>query len=54
MDQLVYFILVPMVYLSIGVFVIGTVVRLVKIFSQPKNVSYNLTISLKLRGNKRR
>jgi len=35
-DQLVYFILVPMVYLSIGVFVIGTVVRLVKIFSQPK------------------
>ncbi len=39
MDQLVYFILVPMVYLACGVFVIGTTLRLIKIFKAPKHPS---------------
>ncbi len=37
MDTVIYFILVPMVYISFAVFFIGTVVRLVKIFRQPKH-----------------
>lgn len=37
MDKLIYFILVPMVYIAFGVFVVGTVVRLVKIFGAPRH-----------------
>lgn len=37
MDKLIYFILVPMVYIAFGVFVVGTVVRVVKIFRSPKH-----------------
>jgi len=34
-----YIIMVPMVYIAVAVFFIGTVVRLVKLFTQPKNPS---------------
>ncbi len=37
MDTLIYFILVPMVYMAFAVFFIGTAVRLVKIFREPKH-----------------
>ena len=37
MDTVIYFILVPMVYLSVAVFFIGTAVRLIKIFREPKH-----------------
>lgn len=37
MQTLIYFILVPMVYIAFGVFLIGTLVRLVKILRTPKN-----------------
>lgn len=37
MDQLIYFILVPMVYLAVGVFFCGTTVQLVKLFRAPKH-----------------
>lgn len=37
MDKLIYFILVPMVYIAFGVFIVGTAVRLVKIFREPKH-----------------
>jgi hypothetical protein len=36
-DTLIYFILVPMVYLSVAVFFIGTALRLIKIFREPKH-----------------
>jgi nitrate reductase gamma subunit len=36
-DSVIYFILVPMVYLAFGVFFIGTAVRLVKIFLEPRH-----------------
>lgn len=39
MDSVIYFILVPMVYIAFGVFVIGTAYRLISIFSKPKNPS---------------
>ena len=39
LDTVIYFILVPMVYIAFGVFIIGTVFRLVSIFSKPKNPS---------------
>ena len=39
MQTLIYFILVPMVYISFAVFIIGTTSRLVKIFRQPKHPS---------------
>ena len=39
MDKLIYFILVPMVYIAFGVFIVGTVVRLIKIFMAPKHPS---------------
>ena len=37
MDTVIYFILVPMVYISFAVFFIGTLVRLIKIFREPKH-----------------
>lgn len=37
MDTIIYFILVPMVYIAFAVFIIGTIVRLVKIFREPKH-----------------
>ena len=37
METLIYFILVPMVYISFTVFFVGTIVRLVKIFREPKH-----------------
>ena len=37
MQTLIYFILVPMVYISFAVFFIGTVIRLIKIFRQPSH-----------------
>ena len=37
MDTIIYFILVPMVYMAFAVFIIGTIVRLVKIFREPKH-----------------
>ena len=37
METLIYFILVPMVYISFAVFFIGTTIRLIKIFRQPKH-----------------
>jgi nitrate reductase gamma subunit len=39
LDKLIYFILVPMVYIASGVFILGTIVRLVKIFREPKHPS---------------
>lgn len=39
MATIYYIILVPMVYIAVAVFFIGTVVRLVKLFTQPKNPS---------------
>ena len=39
MDTVIYFILVPMVYAAFGVFILGTVIRLIHIFRQPKNPS---------------
>jgi len=36
-QTLIYFIMVPMVYLAFAVFLIGTAVRLFKIFRQPRN-----------------
>ena len=37
METVSYIILVPMVYLAVAIFVIGTTVRLVKIFKEPKH-----------------
>ena len=39
METLYYIILVPMVYLAFAVFLIGTTVRLIKIFREPKHPS---------------
>ncbi len=39
MDTLIYIILVPMVYAAFGVFVIGSAVRLINIWKQPKHPS---------------
>jgi nitrate reductase gamma subunit len=36
-ETVIYFILVPMVYIAFAVFFIGTAVRLIKIFKEPKN-----------------
>jgi len=36
-DKVIYFILVPMVYMAFAVFFIGTAVRLIKIFKEPKH-----------------
>jgi [DsrC]-trisulfide reductase subunit M len=36
-ETVYYIILIPMVYVAFGVFFVGTVARLVKIFRQPKN-----------------
>jgi nitrate reductase gamma subunit len=36
-DTVIYFILVPMVYISFAVFFIGTALRLIKIFREPKH-----------------
>jgi len=38
-DSLIYFIMVPMVYIAFAVFGIGTIMRLVQIFRAPKNSS---------------
>jgi nitrate reductase gamma subunit len=38
-QTLIYFILVPMVYIAFATFFIGTAVRLIKIFRQPKHPS---------------
>ena len=37
METLIYFILVPMVYIAFAVFFIGTIIRLIKIFREPKH-----------------
>lgn len=39
MQTVIYFILVPMVYIAVAVFVLGTLVRLINIFRQPQNPS---------------
>lgn len=39
METLYYIIMVPMVYIAIGVFVIGTVGRMIRIFGSPRNPS---------------
>lgn len=39
MDTVIYFIMVPMVYFAFAVFIIGTIVRLIKIFQAPKHPS---------------
>ena len=39
MQTLIYFILVPMVYIAFAVFFIGTAIRLIKIFRQPRHPS---------------
>lgn len=39
MDTISYLILVPMVYLAVAVFVVGTTVRLIKLFRQPRHPS---------------
>jgi hypothetical protein len=36
LDSVIYFILVPMVYAAVAIFVVGTVARLVKIARAPK------------------
>lgn len=36
MDTVIYFILVPMVYAAVAIFLVGTVVRLIKILRAPK------------------
>jgi nitrate reductase gamma subunit len=38
-DKVIYFIMVPMVYAAFGVFFIGTAVRLVRLFREPKHPS---------------
>ena len=35
MQTIYYFILVPMVYIAFGIFVVGTIIRLIKIFTTP-------------------
>ena len=37
METIYYIILIPMVYLAFAVFFVGTVVRLIKLFREPKN-----------------
>ena len=37
MQTVYYFVLVPMVYFAFGVFFVGTAIRLIKIFREPKN-----------------
>ena len=37
METLYYIILVPMVYVAFAIFIIGTIVRLIKIFKEPKH-----------------
>ena len=37
MQSIYYFILVPMVYIALGIFVVGTILRLIKIFKAPKH-----------------
>ena len=39
MQTVIYIILVPMVYIAFAVFIIGTIVRLIKIFQAPKHPS---------------
>ena len=39
LQTLIYFILVPMVYIAFAVFIIGTAIRLIKIFRQPRHPS---------------
>lgn len=39
MDIVYYIVFVPMVYLAFAIFVVGTVIRLVKIFREPRNPS---------------
>jgi nitrate reductase gamma subunit len=39
LDTLYYVILIPMVYVAVAVFIIGTAIRLVKIFREPKHPS---------------
>ena len=39
METLYYIILVPMVYVAFAVFLIGTTIRLIKIFREPKHPS---------------
>ena len=39
MDSLIYFIMVPMVYIAFGVFAVGTTVRLIRIFREPRHPS---------------
>lgn len=36
-QSIYYFILVPMVYIALGIFVVGTILRLIKIFKAPKH-----------------
>ena len=36
METICYFIMVPMVYIAFGVFIFGTLIRLIKIFREPK------------------
>jgi nitrate reductase gamma subunit len=38
-DNLIYFIMVPMVYIAFGIFLIGTIARLITIFRTPRHPS---------------
>jgi nitrate reductase gamma subunit len=37
LETITYLVLIPMVYLAVVVFIVGTIVRLIKIFREPKN-----------------
>ena len=37
MQSIYFFILVPMVYIAVGIFILGTVIRLIKIFKTPSH-----------------
>lgn len=39
METISYFIMVPMAYIAFGVFILGTLIRLIKIFREPKQPS---------------
>ena len=37
METIYYIILIPMVYLAFAVFIVGIIIRLVKLFREPRN-----------------
>ena len=51
METLIYFILVPMVYIAFATFFIGTTLRLIKIFREPKHPATLQIYPLVIRGD---